>query len=70
MSKLDSKLEVSMGAPEMPFTGHNADHLAETLKSIVESGLAVEVFDAFLAKYKETGDLDKARFFAACEWDC
>ena len=54
----------------MPFSGHTPEHLAATLKSINESGLAVEVFDAFLAEYKKTGDLDKARFFALCEWDC
>jgi len=54
----------------MPFTGHDAQHLETCLKSIIESGLPIEVFDAFLAEYVKTKDLDKARFFAACEWDC
>lgn len=54
----------------MPFTGHKAEHLSKTLNSISECSLPVEVFDAFLREYRETGDLDKARFFAACEWDC
>ena len=54
----------------MPFTGHNAKHLEACLKSITESGLPAEVFDAFLAEYVKTKDLDKARFFAQCEWDC
>ena len=53
-----------------PFSGHTMQHLADTLKGINECGLPVEVFDAFLSEYKETGDLDKARFFALCEWDC
>ena len=54
----------------MPFTGHTPEKLKETLKSIIESGLPIEVFDAFLAEYVRTQCLDKARFFAMCEWDC
>lgn len=54
----------------MPFSGHDAQHLSSTLKSITESGLPIEIFDAFLAEYSRTKDLDKARFFAMCEWDC
>jgi hypothetical protein len=54
----------------MPFSGHSAEHLYATLKSITESGMPVEIFDAFLSEYTKTGDLNKARFFAMCEWDC
>lgn len=54
----------------MPFTGHDAKHLHATLKSIADSPLPVELFDAFLAEYAKTKDLEKARFFAQCEWDC
>ena len=54
----------------MPFTGHKAEHVYETLESIVNSGMPVEIFDAFLSEYIKTADLDKARFFAMCEWDC
>ena len=54
----------------MPFTGHEHGHLKATLESIVESGLPVEIFDAFLAGYLKTKNLDEARFFAQCEWDC
>jgi len=54
----------------MPFSGHEAGHLEATLRSIVESELPAEVFDAFLFEYGKTKDLDKSRFFAQCEWDC
>jgi len=54
----------------MPFTGHGAEHLFATLNSITNSGLSVEIFDAFLAEYARSKDLDKARHFAMCEWDC
>ena len=54
----------------MPFTGHKPEHLYAILKSIADSPLSVELFDAFLAEYIKTKDLDKARFFGLCEWDC
>ena len=54
----------------MTFTGHTHEKLKATLKSIIESGLPIEIFDAFLAEYVKTQCLDKARFFAMCEWDC
>jgi len=54
----------------MPFTGEEPQKLHDTLKSIAEYPLPVEVFDAFLREYAESKDLDKARFFAQCEWDC
>jgi len=54
----------------MPFTGHPAAELHNILTGIAESDLSVELFDAFLAEYRRTGDLATARFFAACEWDC
>jgi hypothetical protein len=55
---------------KMPFSGHDAEHLAAALDSIVKCSLPIEVFDAFLAEYAKTKDLDKARNFAMCEWDC
>ena len=54
----------------MPFSGHSPEDLHVTLKSITNSSLPVEVFDAFLSEYAKTKDLDKALFFASCEWDC
>lgn len=51
-------------------SGHDLEEVQATLKSISECPLPVEVFDAFLKEYKETGDLAKARFYAQCEWDC
>lgn len=54
----------------MPFTGHTVTELENTLNSIANCALPIEVFDAFLSEYLETGDLAKARFFAQCEWDC
>lgn len=56
--------------PVTLFSGHDFEHLAKTLDSIIDSGMPIEVFDAFLAEYRKTGCLDKARFFAMCEWDC
>lgn len=53
----------------MPFTGHTPEELANTLKAINECGLSVEAFDAFLGDYVVTKDLQKAWFFAVCEWD-
>lgn len=54
----------------MPFTGHTGEELFTTLESITNSPLSVELFDAFLSEYVKTKDLQKARFFASCEWDC
>ena len=54
----------------MPFTGYSPEDLYNTLKSISECSLPVEVFDAFLSEYARSKDLKKARHFAACEWDC
>ena len=54
----------------MPFTGHSPEALHNTLTSITECSLPTEVFDAFLSEYAKTKDLNKARFFAMCEWDC
>lgn len=54
----------------MPFSGHEPDHLMATLKSITESSMPAEIFDAFLSEYAKTKDLDRARAFAMCEWDC
>lgn len=51
-------------------SGHDLKEVYETLKSIKECALPTEVFDAFLAEYKRSGDLGEARFFAMCEWDC
>jgi hypothetical protein len=71
MSSLaDIANEIDKDSFGMPFTGHNPGHLLATLKSISESSLSVEIFDAFLSEYVKTKDLDKARFFATCEWDC
>jgi|GEM_PF-2842546 len=53
----------------MPFTGHKATDLNEYLELICNCGLAVECFDAFLAEYARTKDLNKAWWFAQCEWD-
>ena len=55
----------------MPFTGHKPHELHETLTSInhAAGGLTVEAFDAFLAEYARTKDLDKAWGFAVSEWD-
>lgn len=57
-------------SPTMPHTDHTAKELAATLKSIIKCSLPIEVFDAFLAEYKKTGNLAAARHFAMCEWDC
>lgn len=54
----------------MPFTGHKPEDLLQALNSINESGMPVEIFDAFLAEYCRSKDLIEARFFAQCEWDC
>lgn len=54
----------------MPHSQHEAEHLRLTLNSIIECPLPLEVFDAFLAEYARTKNLDEARFFAMCEWDC
>lgn len=51
-------------------SGHDMDELNNVLESIISCPLPLEVFDAFLAEYKRSGDLDTARFFAQCEWDC
>lgn len=56
--------------PTMPFTGHEAKQLYKVLESIFNSPMPVELFDAFLAEYKRSGNLSEARHFAACEWDC
>jgi len=53
-----------------PFTGEPQEDLKAILLSISDSPLPVEVFDAFLAEYARTKDLQGARFFAQCEWDC
>lgn len=53
----------------MPFTGHEAEKLSNILDLINKSGLAIEAFDVFLAEYARTKDLDKAWWFAQCEWD-
>jgi hypothetical protein len=52
------------------FSGHEFKDIQECLESISSCSLPTEVFDAFLSEYKKTGDLDVARFFALCEWDC
>jgi hypothetical protein len=54
----------------MPFTGHDHKSLKKTLKAINQSGMPVEIFDAFLHEYVETRDLGKAIYFALYEWDC
>ena len=54
----------------MPFSGHSAKELQACLQSIAECSLPVEVFDAFLHNYKQTGSLGEARAFACSEWDC
>ncbi len=54
----------------MPFTGHNAIDLKNTLESIYKCEMPVEVFDAFLSDYVKTKNLDEARLFAMLEWDC
>lgn len=56
--------------PTMPFTEHTADALHMILTSIAESPLPTELFDAFLYHYAQHKDLEAARFFAQCEWDC
>lgn len=74
--KIDS-LETPLADPkaviiddDMPFTHHSASHLWAILKSIVESPLPIEVFDAFLSEYANGKNLDEARSFAQSEWDC
>lgn len=52
------------------FSGHEFSEISEILKSIVTCPLPAEVFDAFLAEYKRSGDLERARYYAMCEWDC
>ena len=54
----------------MPFTNEDPAELQQALYLIVGSSLPVEMFDAFLSEYGKTNDLDKAIFFAECEWDC
>lgn len=54
----------------MPFTDHTADTLHAVLTSIADSPLPTELFDAFLYHYAQHKDLEAARFFAQCEWDC
>ncbi len=54
----------------MPFTNEPPIKLHSVLKFIANSDLSVELFDAFLAEYKRTGDLMGSLFFAQCEWDC
>ncbi len=54
----------------MPFTGETSIRLHSVLKYIANSDLPIEMFDAFLAEYKRTGNLMESLFFAQCEWDC
>ena len=69
-TKPESNMQSDCVDDGMPFTGHDPKQLQEILKSIIESGMPVEIFDAFLGEYVKTKDLNKARFFAMCEWDC
>lgn len=62
--------QMSKDANEMPFTRHSAKDLSGLLDWFKDNPLPVECLDAFLYEYKRTGDLDKAVFFARCEWDC
>lgn len=66
MKDIDDILAVQ----EMPFTQHSAEALFNTLESIKNCPLPVEVFDAFLFQYAKERDLVDARFFAQCEWGC
>jgi hypothetical protein len=59
-----------MPGNEMPFTGHDIGSLQQILESIYKCPMPIEVFDAFLAEYAKSKDLDKARGFAFSEWDC
>lgn len=54
----------------MPFSGHTIKDLMWLLKWFEKTTLPVECLDAFLYEYRKTGNLDKAIFFARCEWDC
>jgi len=54
----------------MPFSGHTTENLQMILLWLGSTPLSVECFDAFLAEYKRSGDLWKAREYAADEWDC
>ena len=59
------------GVPPMGcFTGEYHEVLQNVLQDMAESPLPSELFDAFLHEYATSGDVMKARFFAACEWDC
>lgn len=54
----------------MPFSGHHPDELLSALRLMAESELAAELFDVFLAEYKQTGDVGQSIWAAQCEWDC
>jgi len=54
----------------MPFTGHTSKEIRSTLVQIVKCGMPIEVFDAFLAEYARSKDLNKSMKFAFDEWDC
>ena len=53
----------------MPLSGHKPSELVNALRFINECGLPIEVFDAFLAEYAKTNNLEKSIWFATCEWD-
>jgi len=55
---------------KMPFSNHTIEDLNGLLRWFKETPLPTECLDAFLYEYKNTGDLDKAVFFARREWDC
>lgn len=56
-----------------PFSGHTGKELRFVIGWLArvdkEHGLGVEALDAFLGEYCESKDLDKAVWFAHCEWD-
>lgn len=53
----------------MPFTRHCSKELLGVIKWLKETPLPAESLDAFLYEYVKSKDLDKAIFFACCEWD-
>ncbi len=55
---------------EMPFTQHTVKELFAVLEFFaLNYEMCLELFDAFLHRYRETGDLYKALEFARNEWD-
>lgn len=57
----------------LPFSNHSEEELRFVLDWLggvdKEHGLGVEALDAFLGEYAQTKNLDKAVWFATCEWD-